>query len=140
VKQWEGAPQEPPHILVVCTSETVRCGLTALLASVGYAVTGCQDAWRARKQAETHRFALTILDLPISDDSGWNLVGQLRRGKWGTKLLALVDTDCARSLTPRGVDNVLVRPILVRDLLKTIEDLIGPPVSPTRGGGKPTAA
>jgi DNA-binding response OmpR family regulator len=137
VIQSKRIPPEPPSVLVVCTSATTRHGLTALLASAGYAVTGADDAWRALRLAESQRFALAILD-PLASDPAGDLLRHFRQGKCVVKVLVLADCDPARSLS--GVDVVMVRPILVRDLLKAIEQLIGPPVPPETGGRKPRAA
>jgi DNA-binding response OmpR family regulator len=140
MRDLEGASLDRQHILVVCASEAALCGLTSLVASAGYPVTGSPDVWKARKLADSHRFALAILDLPPSDEAGRDLVRLLRHREGSIKLLALANPDQIRSAPPQEVDHIIARPVLCRDLLKAIDQLIGPPFSPERGGGRPNAA
>ena len=130
------AKEDSPHILIVCTSEMVLCGLTGLFAAAGYVVTGSPDAWRARKLIEGRKFALAILDLPSDDPSAHELVRLLRQGNTRIKLLALARSDRRAQGLRLQVDDVAIKPFPPGDLLKTVTRLIGRPTGSSDRGGK----
>jgi len=136
-----GPPADPPHILVLCASPIDRCSLTEHLASVGYAVTGTANGWRAWDQASSGRFALAILDLPPDEAPARALVRSLRQKEVHIKLLALVSTDRAMGTPQLDVDHITMKPLAATELLGIVARLIGPPTGPSdRGGGRPQAA
>ena len=129
---------EPLQILLACTSEISRNVLTAVLAAAGYSVSGAADAWRARRLAESGRYALAIVDV-FPDEPARELVRDLRRREPGIKILALSSPELVGPTVQLEVDHIAITPLRSGELLSAVERLSGPPSQKAPRRAKPAA-
>jgi|SRR5690242_13990444 len=109
-----------PHVLIVEDNEHVTSALRILLESAQWRVSVATTIMEALESARVDPPAVALLDLTLSDGDGLLLAEPLRAG--GTRKIVVLtghdDRDTARRCKEAGCDDVLIKPVSIRDLLE----------------------
>jgi len=118
-----------PKILVVDDDEESRDLLTEVLGANGYGSSAVADGKAAREMlGNDGDFRIVIADLRIREESGLDLLRDLRRHTPGycVVLMSSFMSDAERRLAQDlGVDALLEKPFRLSDLLQVVLDLTG---------------
>ena len=110
----------PRHVLIVEDNEHVTSALRILLESAEWRVSVASSIAEALESARVDPPAVALLDLTLPDGDGLLLAEPLRAA--GTKRIVVLtghdDRDTTRRCTEAGCDDVLIKPVSVRDLLE----------------------
>jgi DNA-binding response OmpR family regulator len=114
----------PTRILVVEDSILISSALRILLESGGYEVSVAETAGDAVKAGLALPPDVVLLDLTLPDADGLTVLGQLRSGGV-TPVLKLAmtghdDNSTRDRCIAAGCDEVLVKPVPARELLRII--------------------
>ena len=112
--------QTPPHVLIVEDNEHVTSALRILLESAQWRVSVAKSIAEALEAARVDPPAVALLDLTLPDGDGLLLVEPLRAA--GTRKIVVLtghdDRDTTRRCIEAGCDDVLIKPVSIRDLLE----------------------
>jgi len=112
--------QTPPHVLIVEDNEHVTSALRILLESAEWRVSVADSIGAALAAARIDPPAVALLDLTLPDGDGLLLAEPLRAV--GTKKIVVLtghdDRETTRRCTEAGCDDVLIKPVSIRDLLE----------------------
>ena len=118
------------RILVVDDDPLTRKMLERTLSGAGHAVVAAADGCEAREMlASDPPVDLVITDIDIPEIDGLQIIASLRREKSKVPILALSARSGRDSrlnmATAFGADRTLVKPFDLRQLLETVEQLVG---------------
>ena len=109
-----------PHVLIVEDNEHVTSALRILLESAQWRVSIADTIASALESARTDPPAIALLDLTLPDGDGLLLAEPLRAA--GTKKIVVLtghdDRETTRRCKEAGCDDVLIKPVSIRDLLE----------------------
>jgi DNA-binding response OmpR family regulator len=118
-----------PKILVVDDDEGSRDLLTEVLGANGYGASAVADGKAAREVLDSDDdFRIVIADLRIQEESGLDLLRDLRRHTPGycVVLMSSFMSDAERRVAQDlGVDALLEKPFRLSDLLQLVLELTG---------------
>ena len=117
------------HILFVDDEKHIVDFASEILKALGYTVTGCNSSLEALElfSRDPSRFDLVITDQTMPRMTGVNLAGELTRLR--PDIPIILCTGFSAALTPEklkwsGVRELIMKPILVGQLAKTIRDVL----------------
>ncbi|HEY8749278.1 MAG TPA: response regulator [Tepidisphaeraceae bacterium] len=117
-----------PLCVLVAEDDVDTLKLMALLLERhGYDVRAANTFQQAQKFAETGQCELLISDVGLAQDSGFELMRDLK-SRYGLKGIAVTghaEPHDIREAEAAGFDRFLAKPISVDQLLKTVEELSG---------------
>ncbi len=114
--------ERAPRILVVDDDESIRRGLSRVLAEQGYEVEVAADAESAWRQVASSSADLVITDLTLPGRSGMEFIADIRERGFEVTIVVLTGTGSIASAveaTRRGVYDYLVKPV-DRERLTTV--------------------
>ena len=125
--QEEAAPAPANvRLLVVEDHHDTAVALNRLLTNAGYNVKTAGSVQAALEMAETDKFDIVVSDLGLPDESGYELMQQLR-DKYGVPGIAMsgygMEQDIARSKDSGFVEH-LIKPISIPQLESTIRRVL----------------
>jgi DNA-binding response OmpR family regulator len=113
--------------VLVLLAESDRHGAElsgGLLRAVGYEVEVALTAHDAEEKFASQAPALSIVELMISGGVGRALCGRLKKRR-GTPLLCISSLDLREQALAAGADAFLKKPLDPRQLVSTVDDLLG---------------
>jgi CheY-like chemotaxis protein len=119
-------PTERGYILIIEDDPGVREGLSEIIASEGYPVVTCSDGQMAmnRLSSETELPRMIVLDFTMPHMDGWAFLEQRRKDARLRDIPVLGMSASQRFVErrpPEGVDELLRKPFLVEEMLRSIE-------------------
>ncbi|WP_108446901.1 ATP-binding protein [Halomonas denitrificans] len=125
------APSAAARLLVVDDSESNRLLMRELLNEAGIAVTLAASGAEALSLARQQRFDLVLMDIRMAGMDGLETTRALRRlgGEWRrvpiVAVTAHVQGEQRRTLLESGLDEVLIKPLEPRRLVRLLEETLG---------------
>jgi DNA-binding response OmpR family regulator len=116
------------RILLVEDDHDVGQLLDVVLRSEGYTVEYVRDAAQARERLATGRYDLVLTDWRLPDGDGVEIAALAARGAIKTILMSGYMLQVPAEKTA-GCE-LLMKPIRPRELIETIERILGSPVRP----------
>lgn len=120
--------QPLPRILIVEDDQTFRETVAEVLRDVGYKVRGARSLRKATKRLTRHKFDLVLTDVHIGEHSGLEVLEIATQKMPNAKIVlmsALADPEIVQQAKDSGAARFLPKPFRVKELLQTIEDLLG---------------
>ena len=117
---------DAPHLLVVDDDRRIRDLLSRFLAGEGYRVSTADNAKDARGKLKGLSFDLSILDVMMPGESGFDLAKSIR-GDSNVPILMLTARDAAESRIKgleMGADDYLSKPFEPRELSLRIANIL----------------
>ena len=129
-----GTTTERRHILIIEDEEALTRLLAWHLESAGFQVTTARTGKAALTWAAEHQPDLVVLDLRLPDLHGYEVCRELRKlfHPWAVPILMLTGMDKPIDQLrgfAHGADAYLTKPYEPAEVLKTIGQLLGNPVS-----------
>ena len=115
------------RLLVIEDDEPIAAILQRGLKLAGYDVVVAHDGQAARARWAEGGFAAVLLDVMLPGASGLELAGERRRAGDDTPIMLLTarDDDSVRCQAREvGVDALMVKPFVYRELLVLLADLV----------------
>ena len=118
-------------ILLIEDDPTLRGLYWLVLSRAGYEVCEAGDGREGRHQLQTHPVDLVLTDLRVPTQDGLALLRTLRTQTPAVKIVAmsggshLDPTDLLAQAATGGADRTIQKPILLRDLLALVRELLG---------------
>ena len=119
----------PRRTIIVAEDEAAHRGLLEdLLAPLGFNVLLAPDGAACLRLIEHNAPDIFLLDISMPGMNGWELAAQLRTQGFTTTPIVMVSADASELVgttqdsTPH--DSYLIKPIKLRDLLDTLEELL----------------
>lgn len=115
------------HILYVDDDEDSRGLLKFYFTDKGYRITTAQNSAEAIKKAEGDKFDLFMLDVRLPDGNGGDLALTLRQMQPSAPIIYYTASGFAherQAAMAKCGDAYLVKPVLLEDVEKAIENLI----------------
>ena len=117
------------RILIVDDDPLVRKMLERSLGGAGHTVVPAADGREARERIAVEPIDLVITDIDMPEVDGLQIIASLRREKIAVPILALSARSGRDSrlnmATAFGADRALMKPFDLRQLLDTVEELVG---------------
>ncbi len=112
-------------ILVIEDEEKDRELIVNTLKKAGYAVVTAASGAEALRLAEKRQFDAVTLDLILPDMSGWDVLRDLRAGKFNRDIPVIVVTVIAEKSASMGfaIQDFLVKPVVPNRLLAALEEV-----------------
>jgi DNA-binding response OmpR family regulator len=127
-RRRQGGPRMA-RILVVDDDPLIRKMLERSLAAAGHTVVPAADGREARELLAVEPIELVITDIDMPEIDGLQIIASLRREKITLPILALSARSGRDSrlnmATAFGANRTLVKPFDLRQLLDTVEELVG---------------
>ena len=123
------------RVLVAEDEPSIVLSLEFLLRDAGYEVTSASNGADALRLAEERTPDLVVLDIMLPLVNGFEVCRTLRANPAfaSTRILMLTargrEHEVARGLA-LGANAYLTKPFATRELMKTVEDLLGPAPAP----------
>ena len=121
-----------PRVLVIDDNAAIRAALSETLEQAGYAVTATAAGRMAIQLHDAAPFDLIITDMFMPDTDGLEVIQQLRARDPVVKIIA-ISGGGSRGMVEvlsiaklMGAARSLMKPVDLDDLLRAVEDLIGP--------------
>lgn len=122
------------QILVVDDEEPIRLLLQAALSRAGHTVLLEPDGFSGLEMALNHKPDLIITDLIMPEMDGMEFIHQVRSHPELSQtpiLLLTADNPGEVSVPPEPLFSVLFKPFALKDLMSTVEKILG---GPTQNG------
>jgi DNA-binding response OmpR family regulator len=115
-----------PNILIVHGDVATRTAISRMLSNENLTALQAEDAEAGLRQARALKSDLILLDLPLPGVNGVELCMHLRASKIQTPIIALCSGDDVDRilLLECGVDDCMVKPFSMRELLARIRALL----------------
>ena len=130
-----------PRILVVEDEPAIAESLAYSLRRDGFAVTVAQNLATAEREAPGAD--LVVLDLMLPDGSGFDLIGQIRRGGQGTAIIVLSSRDGEAdrvAALETGADDYVTKPFSPREIVARVRAVLRRAAPAHDGAAKPASA
>ncbi len=112
-------------ILLADDEASVRKLVARVLESADYRVVAAADGREALARFRAHRPALVLLDLKMPDQDGWQTFEEMRRIDPQVPVVVITAwPNQAEHAARRGMDALLEKPLDMRLLLETIQELL----------------
>lgn len=114
------------HILVIDDESSVRTFLKQTLQRVGHRVRQAPDGTTGLALIREEPPDLVITDIFMPDTDGFAVLEAVRQAYPGVKVITVtagLGDDCAIA-RERGAVRTLVKPLSVRELLETVEEVL----------------
>lgn len=115
------------HLLLVDDELYMLNILNAMLSCVGYSVTPAQEGKSALELIEKNVFDLVITDLMMPQISGWHIAAAAKCKAPETPVILLTgwpEKYKQADLSERGVDLMLAKPVSLKQLTRSVEELM----------------
>ncbi len=125
---------EEKRILLVEDDETILASFHLLLEDEGYQVDTAATGRRALERAEKGKYRLVILDIKLPDLRGIEVARKIRERDDSINMVIMTGhPELAESIDTIdiGIDEILLKPINVNELLRVIKDTLEPDRCPT---------
>ena len=113
-------------MLIVEDSELVTDALAVLLEGSGYRVSVARNLAEGRERLASDPADVLLLDLSLADGDGLSLLGDMappgRRPRATFALTGHADDETRARCMAAGCDDVLVKPVAIRELLRRIAE------------------
>jgi DNA-binding response OmpR family regulator len=117
----------PAEILLVEDEPAIVELMERVLHRAGYMVHAVTDGAAALAALDHDQPALLILDLVLPIISGWTILEQVRRNKRPMPIIVVTANPCvAGTLTLYGVEQYLIKPFLLDELLNAVAFYLTP--------------
>lgn len=123
----------PEKLLLVDDDEVFRRVLGRALERRGYSVLAAENAEAAMARVREHRPAYAVVDLKLGDESGLDLVPDLKATVPAMVVVVLTGyASIATAVTAikRGADNYLAKPVKADDVIHALTGMVGPEAAP----------
>jgi DNA-binding response OmpR family regulator len=110
------------RILVVDDTPDILDFLKMVFSKAGFDVVAATGGWEAFKEFQKQEFDLVLTDLQMPNGNGLDLVSDIKRSGSKTPVFMItgdVTFDTAKA-TAIGAEQVLLKPIAGRDLLRAV--------------------
>ena len=115
-----------PHVLIVEDNENVTSALQILLESAQWRVSVANSIAAALQSSRDDPPEVALLDLTLPDGDGLTLAAPLRSA--GTRKIVVLtghdDRETSQRCAEAGCDDVLIKPVSIRDLLQKSREWI----------------
>ena len=112
-------------ILLVEDDQMIASGLIYAIENEGYEVTHCETVQSAINAVRSNSFHLAVLDMQLPDGIGFEIQGILKTTNTPVIFLTVVDDeDQIVKAFEGGVDDYVVKPFRVRELLARIKRIL----------------
>jgi len=125
---------EEKRILLVEDDETILASFHLILEDEGYQVDTAATGRRALERAEKGKYGLVILDIKLPDMRGIEVARKIRERDDGINMVIMTGhPELAESIDTIdiGIDEILLKPINVDELLRVIKDALEQDRCPT---------
>lgn len=126
------------HVLIVDDDPSIRAGVARLLAAQGLRVTSAGDGQEMRRVLRTARPDLVLLDVMLPDESGLELLKEIRSlGGAPVLMLSALATEADRVVgLELGAEDYVCKPFSPRELVARVRVALrrGAMGGPVRGG------
>lgn len=105
------------RLLVVDTEQEERIALCTMIRDLGYSVEEAEDGRECLGRVRKEAFDLVVIDLVMSDMSGWDLLEALKDAHPALPVVVMtreVDDEGEALLTSRRADGYLIKPPIPR--------------------------
>lgn len=119
--------QKPPQLLIIEDQQAVRELLKANLQAAGYSVTACGEYAEGVQTIISRKFDVAILDVNLTDGSGFDLVRKAREAGVTFPIIMLTGSDETESRVAgldAGADDYLVKPFEFSELQARLRALL----------------
>ena len=119
-------PTQPGYILIIEDDPGVREGLSEIIANEGYSVVTCSDGQMAmnRLASDAELPRMIVLDFTMPHMDGWAFLEE-RKKDARLRDIPVVGMSASQRFVecrpPADVDELLKKPFLVEDMLRSIE-------------------
>ncbi len=123
-----GSDQLLPRILIVEDDQTFRETVTEVLRDVGYKVKGARNLKKATRRLTKHNFDLVLTDVHIGNHTGLEVLQVANQTRPGAKIVLMsahADPQTVQQAMESGAARFLPKPFRVKELLQTIEEILG---------------
>jgi CheY-like chemotaxis protein len=119
-------PDQRGYILIIEDDPGVREGLSEIIASEGYSVVSCADGQMAmnRLSSDAELPRMIVLDFTMPHMDGWTFLAERKKDARLRSIPVLGMSASQRFFEqrpPEDVDELLKKPFLVEDILRSIE-------------------
>ena len=117
-----------PRILIVEDDQTFRETVLEILRDEGYKVKGARSLRKATKRLSKHQFDLVLTDMQLGHDTGIEVIQIARKKRPTAKVIlmsSLADLELIQQGLESGAARFIAKPFRVKELLQTINDLLG---------------
>lgn len=125
---------EEKRILLVEDDETILASFHLILENEGYQVDTAATGRQALERAEKGKYGLVILDIKLPDIRGIEVARKIRERDNGINMVIMTGhPELAESIDiiDIGIDEILLKPINVDELLRVIKDASAQDQCPT---------
>jgi DNA-binding NtrC family response regulator len=108
-----------PRVLLVDDDAALRFAFCKYLSKAGYDISAVPSLAEARKAVASQRFDAILLDLQLPDGHGADWIPEIRRDHQDTAIIVITghgDVPTAVDAMRQGADNLLVKPVSMKDL------------------------
>jgi DNA-binding response OmpR family regulator len=129
---------EHPRILIVCNDEYINCGMADILKNKGYLVDVACCGGEAVEKSRECSYNLVLIDFRLPDMLGSDLLKDLHDSEPPMFKIMVTDFssfDYVLRFLGDGIDDYLVKPVKVEELLCKVSNCLGKRLEDQRFGG-----
>ena len=126
INEFEGLPDDAPHVLVVDDDQRIRNLLSKYLTNNGFRVTPAADASAARAALKGLQFDVVILDVMMPGESGLDLARELKSQSDVPVCMLTAQAEPSNRIEglETGVDDYVTKPFEPRELLLRLQNIM----------------
>ena len=126
INEFEGLPDDAPHVLVVDDDQRIRNLLSKYLTNNGFRVTPASDASAARAALKGLQFDVVILDVMMPGESGLDLARELKSQSDVPVCMLTAQAEPSNRIEglETGVDDYVTKPFEPRELLLRLQNIM----------------
>lgn len=126
INEFEGLPDDAPHVLVVDDDQRIRNLLSKYLTNNGFRVTPAADASAARAALKGLQFDVVILDVMMPGESGLDLASELKSQSDVPVCMLTAQAEPSNRIEglETGVDDYVTKPFEPRELLLRLQNIM----------------
>ena len=126
ITEFEGLPDDAPHVLVVDDDQRIRNLLSKYLTNNRFRVTPAADASAARAALKGLQFDVVILDVMMPGESGLDLARELKSQSDVPVCMLTAQAEPSNRIEglETGVDDYVTKPFEPRELLLRLQNIM----------------